>query len=138
MPTILEIKFVHVNLDLGRIIAVIIRHNAIRFAIVVKRPIAQGVTNYCVYLELSEEEYSLFSKQPSIDTDFSFFGIQSVTVNVPKEICGTFMKNQPEFFIGSHYTYQNGHVIGNEEIVNMISTLVMSIDSYKDVINAGS
>lgn len=133
--TNIEMKFINHNPDLHRIIAVIIRNNVIVFALVVKRQIAQGVTNYCVYLELSEEDYILFSKQPTIDTDFSFFGIQSVSVNVPKEFCGMFLKEQPEFFIGNHNTYTNGHVIGSTQIEEMIKSLILQVDLYKESIN---
>lgn len=130
--TKLDMKFINYNPDLHRIIAVIIRDEAIIFALVIKRQIAERITNYCVYLELSEEDYSLFSKQPSIDTDFSFFGIQSVSVNVPKEFCGMFLKDQPEFFIGNHHTYTNGYKIGNSEIEEMIKSLILEVDLYRE------
>lgn len=131
----IEMKVINFNPDLNRVITLVFRNGVMFFALVVKRQIAQGITNYCVYLELSEEEYNLFAKQPTTETKFSFFGISSVTVNVPKEFCDSLMKEQPNFFIGNHHTYSNGHKVTELEIFEMIRSLIISVETSWERIN---
>lgn len=134
----MNIEYVNIDPEKNRIITLVTRDKEMFFAVIIRRHLKDGVTNYCLYRSLSVEDYLFFAKVPTIEEDFSFFGITDPILCVPKQYSDAFLVTQPEYFIGTHITYHSKEEESRKFqpgfVPEWIEEFVESVEDYKEAL----
>lgn len=93
---------IDINTKYARAIFLILEGKDIFFGIAVRGLKNSKVDRWKFYIGINEEEYSFFVEYLRTHDEYSFLGIPSDLINIPKLLADVYMAESPGRFIGIH------------------------------------